>query len=305
MSIEQLRGVTILDTPIFIGDDVPAKIKEALIEAGVTPATGGTPLVGMTWVPTSLPSSVVWVHAPSMGVDTLLEKLPSNVRLLTRTTHGMPERIAWYVETAINAEVWALHRFHTQQSQKSWHRLPVPFVPTKDTAIVVGTGMVGMAIARRLRPMFSRLVGVSLSGTRKPEFDEVVKLTDMVPWEVADCVVVALPLTQSTVGAIGHTAFMRMSGAHLISVGRGATVDHEALRPALDSARVRHATLDVVPVEPLPADSWLWSHPHITITPHICGITTPADVVSSFIAACQKLEAGLIPDTAVDLDRGY
>ena len=57
-------------------------------------------------------------------------------------------------------------------------------------------------------------------------------------------------------------------GAHLINVGRGAHIDSEALRPALDGA-LGGVTLDVTEPEPLPEGHWLFSHPKARISPHI------------------------------------
>jgi phosphoglycerate dehydrogenase-like enzyme len=55
---------------------------------------------------------------------------------------------------------------------------------------------------------------------------------------------------------------------HLVNVARGALVDHEALRRALDDGRVGLASLDRVDPEPLPAGHWLYSHPRVRLSPH-------------------------------------
>jgi glyoxylate/hydroxypyruvate reductase A len=77
------------------------------------------------------------------------------------------------------------------------------------------------------------------------------------------------------------------------------------LRRALELGHLRHAVLDVLPTEPPPADAWYWSHPQVTITPHIAAVTDAGDVVWSFSAALDDLRAGRVPGTAVDLARGY
>ena len=40
------------------------------------------------------------------------------------------------------------------------------------------------------------------------------------------------------------------------------------LRQALDAGQVAHAVLDVAREEPVPADSWQWDHPGVTLTAH-------------------------------------
>ncbi|HEX4253327.1 MAG TPA: NAD(P)-dependent oxidoreductase, partial [Pseudonocardia sp.] len=59
--------------------------------------------------------------------------------------------------------------------------------------------------------------------------------------------------------------------AWLVNVGRGATVDEDALVETLRAESIAGAALDVFRTEPLPADSPLWDLPNVIITPHTAG----------------------------------
>ena len=87
-----------------------------------------------------------------------------------------------------------------------------------------------------------------------------------------DVVVVAAPATADTQHLVNaeFLAAMRES-ALLINVARGALVDEVALVAALDAGRPAHAVLDVTDIEPLPPESPLWTHPKVTVTPHVSG----------------------------------
>jgi phosphoglycerate dehydrogenase-like enzyme len=61
--------------------------------------------------------------------------------------------------------------------------------------------------------------------------------------------------------------------ACVYNLGRGNTIDPEALRGALAQGHIRGAFLDVVPEEPLPVDSPLWSAPNLYLTPHASAIS--------------------------------
>jgi phosphoglycerate dehydrogenase-like enzyme len=60
-------------------------------------------------------------------------------------------------------------------------------------------------------------------------------------------------------------------GAVFYNVGRGTTVDQEALRAALLAGQLGAAYLDVTTPEPLPPDHPLWTTPNCFISPHLAG----------------------------------
>lgn len=78
-----------------------------------------------------------------------------------------------------------------------------------------------------------------------------------------------LPLNPETRGLFGREAFAAMkAGAALVNTARGAIVDEAALAEALRSGRLAGAALDVLAVEPLPADSPLRGLPNLVFSDH-------------------------------------
>ena len=82
-------------------------------------------------------------------------------------------------------------------------------------------------------------------------------------------------------------------------------MDEEALQQALNTGHVKHAVLDVFAIEPLPKSHMFWTHPNITVLPHISAqtdIVSASQVVADNIRNYRHLH--LLPDV-VDKMRGY
>jgi glyoxylate/hydroxypyruvate reductase A len=122
----------------------------------------------------------------------------------------------------------------------------------------------------------------------------------------AQIVILLLPNTAATENTLNaETLALMPKGSFIINPGRGPLIDDDALLDALDSGQIAHATLDVFRVEPLPADHRYWSHPSVTVTPHIAA-ETRAETCSEVIADNIALnEAGKPMKFVVDRALGY
>ena len=142
------------------------------------------------------------------------------------------------------------------------------------TLLVVGLGGIGTEVARVANGIGMRVIATRGSSRHGPPFVEYVglasELLDLVP--EADVIVNSLPLTPTTEKLFGNEFFSRTKPtSFLINIGRGGTVDTEALMSALREGRILGAGLDVTDPEPLPENHDLWGMPNVIITPHLGG----------------------------------
>jgi phosphoglycerate dehydrogenase-like enzyme len=95
--------------------------------------------------------------------------------------------------------------------------------------------------------------------------------------------------------------------AVFINIGRGGTVDEEALVDALRAHRIRGAALDVFDVEPLPVDHPLWQLDNVLISPHTADHTADAHLraMSFFLENLRRFRAGESLENVVDKIEQY
>jgi glyoxylate/hydroxypyruvate reductase A len=296
---------------VHLGDDVEPGVHDALVtwarSHGLEIVEHDATLAITTWPEQA--ANARWVHSPFAGVEHLAPALPDDVHL-TRTTGTMPERIAEYVLAWVLADRWQTARYVADSASATWDASDPPTPRSRDDAVVVGTGAMGKAIARALAGIGYRVVGLSRSGRPDDAFDAGLPLAEARDsrahdWSRADVLVLALPHTAQTAGLIDLELLRAFEGVHLVNIGRGSAIRTDALLTALDTGRVRRATLDVTEQEPLGPSSPLWRRPDVTITPHVSGLTLPSDVVASLDAALTQVRAGIRPTSAVARDRGY
>ena len=215
-----------------------------------------------------------WVHAASAGVDRLLfDELVASDVVLTNSRGVFDEPMAEYVLGLVLAFAKDLPGTLRLQAQRRWqHRETERIAGAR--VLVVGTGPIGRAIARRLRAVGMHVAGAGRTArTGDPDLGTVHatdRLADALP--EADYVVLAAPLTDATRGLIDAAALAAMKPtARLVNVGRGPLVVTDDLVDALAAQRIAGAALDVFSDEPLPETSPLWTMPQVIVSPHMSG----------------------------------
>jgi glyoxylate/hydroxypyruvate reductase A len=243
------------------------------------------------------------------GVDGILRQtaLPENLMVVRLEDAGMADQMFDYVLYAVLHYFRFMDFYGTHQAQSLWReRRRSP--DRKDFVIgVMGLGKVGSVVAQGLAAQ-----GFSVHGwTRSPCSMAGVQThagTDALPGFLAalDVVVNVLPQTSETLHLLDANRLAQIKpGAAVINVGRGATIDTNALVAALDGEHLRGAFLDVFETEPLPADSPLWRHPKVRITPHISARTLIDESVAQIAEKIGRLERGQAISGIVDRTRGY
>ena len=209
-----------------------------------------------------------WVHIHSAGADR-----PVFVDLRRRgvqVTTSSGANAAVVAQTALLG-LLALAR--------QWPRLLAAGLPRDlqgQTAVIVGWGPVGQALANLLQALGLNLVVVRRTegADAGPGIRTVAppRLHDVLPG--ADWLVLACPLTPQTRNLVGGRELALLPRhAGLVNVARGEVVDEAALIEALRDGRLGGAYLDVFATEPLAVESPLWDLPNVIVTPHSAGFS--------------------------------
>lgn len=248
-----------------------------------------------------------WIQSLWAGVERIVAEVPDNGMKIVRMEDPQMART---MAEAVLAWTLYLHRdmprYRQQQTEKLWQQHPVQ-PPSQRTIGLLGLGQLGRSAASVLRQQ-----GFTISGWSRTFKTLEDIATHSGPdglkavLSQSDIIIILMPLTAQTRGLIDAAALASLRpGACLINFARGAIVDESALLSALDSGHIDHAVLDVFDEEPLPPTSPFWSHPSVTVLPHISAPTTrstaaaiTADNIGRFF------ETGAIPQ-AIDRSRGY
>jgi phosphoglycerate dehydrogenase-like enzyme len=226
---------------------------------------------------------LAWIHLSSAGHGPydradLRAALAARGARLTKSSLVYDEPCAEHVLAFMFAEARRLPElFANARGPHAWPQHAVRArsrLLAGQSVVIAGFGTIALRLVELLEPF-----GMMMTGLRRR-----VTGTEPVPtfaWgspgadsalATADHVVDLLPG-----GAGTHLAFDAARirsfkpGAAFYNIGRGTTVDQDALLAALVSGRLGAAYLDVTEPEPLPPDHPLWTAPNCFVTPHTAG----------------------------------
>lgn len=249
-------------------------------------------------------SHLKWIHSFGAGVDLFLENksIVGNRVPISRTSGELGRQMGEYCLAHILNWYQEIEAFQVAQKAKSWKQLSTRKL-FESNVLILGTGNIGTKIAKVIRPLVSSVTGVNAKGKELHGFDYGIML-NKIDFNF-DIIINALPNTGQTKGILNGAFFEKFKDAFFINVGRGSAVVNADLIQSLDKGYLSAAVLDVFEKEPLDIESELWSHPKITVTPHISGTTTIDDVISSFADAYEHMKNSTQGESFVKYDKGY
>jgi phosphoglycerate dehydrogenase-like enzyme len=211
-----------------------------------------------------------WVQAVGAGVAQLQSAGLADAGIRLTNGSGLTSTaIAEFVWARILGEYKRTRDLDAAQDAHRWTSVFGEQLSGKSIALI-GFGQINQAVAALARAFGLRVLCLRRSGAADPLIDEVFGPDDLhAMLGQADITVGAVPESPATENLMDATSFAAMpAGAMFVNVGRGTLVDEAALAETLRNGHLRAAAIDVARIEPLPADSLLWTAPNIYISAH-------------------------------------
>ena len=292
-------------------DALKAAFADAGLEADLVTKAAAADVDYIVYAPTS----ALQDFAPYTNTKAVLSLWAGVEKIVTNETLTMP--LARMVDPGMTQSMteWVtghVMRYHlgmdahivNPDQNWVWHSNPMA---QERTVCFLGLGELGTAAARSLLSLNFNVTGwsrspKSIDGVRTFHGDDGLRRA----LSTVDILVLLLPDTAATENTLNsETISLLPKGARILNPGRGPLIDDAALLDALNSGHIAHATLDVFRVEPVPVDHPYWSHPNVTVTPHIAAATRPITSAKEIALNIKRCQAGEPMLNLVDRKRGY
>ncbi|MBI0535420.1 glyoxylate/hydroxypyruvate reductase A [Roseomonas sp. KE2513] len=243
------------------------------------------------------------------GVDhiTADPSWPSHVPLVRMGGEEPGQRMGEYLAWACLTLLRHGRTFAIAQAERRWDYKVGEDTARDLTVGIMGMGSLGAAAVPMLRGLGYRVIGWSRSRKALEGVESFAGAEELDAFLVrSDVLVCLLPSTPETAGIVNAGLLARLRpGAGFVNAARGGHVVVPDLVAALDSGQVSGAVLDVFDPEPLPAESPLWSHPKVTVTPHVASVARREARARYVAEAILGFEAGGPLPNLYDPARGY
>jgi phosphoglycerate dehydrogenase-like enzyme len=173
--------------------------------------------------------------------------------------------------------------FSENQIKQNWPSPPFTQLKGK-TLGLLGVGSIGEAVAKTAKHFNMRVIAITRSHKENANIDHFYSQEDKcLLAQEADYLVSTLPDTPDTKHFIDAMFLANVKPQSImINVGRGATIDEQALIQALMSKKLKAAVLDVFETEPLAKEHPFWTLENVFVTNHTAAVSYPEDIIDLF-----------------------
>lgn len=213
-------------------------------------------------------------HAPIMAETVLGMVIGMSHRLLQNA-------VAMRADGAQQSQAWPRDAFSGQATRCHGKH-----------AVILGFGNIGSEIGRLIKGIGCRITGVKRSIGEVPSWfdsdDRLVTFEELKPLlPSADHVICVLPSDTGAIHVVDEAFLNELpTTAFVYNVGRGISIDEQALAEALNDERIAGAVLDVFEKEPLAIDSPLRKAKNCYLYPHVSAVSP--DYLSLYLADLAK-----------------
>lgn len=256
--------------------------------------------------------SLKWLQLNNAGTEGYCDgTLPKGV-ILTNATGAYGLAISEHMIGVLFELQKKLNLYQTNQLSHTWKNEGHVRMIQGSHVLVIGLGDIGTAFAQKMKALGCRTTGIKRREGRKPEGVDDLYTMERLEQQLpkADIVAMCLPGNADTYHLLNRERIALMKeSAVVLNVGRGITIDTEALTEALQEGRIAGAALDVTDPEPLPADHPLWDMKHVILTPHISGKFDLPETLEQILDICiENLECYMVQRplrNVIDFRTGY
>ena len=253
-----------------------------------------------------------WLQLNNAGTEGFCDgALPKGV-MLTNATGAYGLAISEHMIGVLFELQKKLNLYEKNQREHLWKKEGHVQVIEGSRVLVIGLGDIGTAFARKMKALGCRTTGIKRREGRKPEGVDDLYTLERLDRELpkADIVALSLPGNEDTRHILNEERIALLKkNAVVINVGRGITVDTEALTRALQEGRIAGACLDVTDPEPLPPEHPLWEMENVILTPHVSGGYSLPETLERILTICiENLECYVVKRplrNLIDFRTGY